>query len=152
MTDDDMYRRSAARVLADAQKTIDADAFVDDDDAELVLDRKAVAARLLELLPPADDGEPVTAEWLLAVGGEQLEDTVKPHGDPSNPNHRFLKVRLGPFNWFTNLWSSDGEGRYAATYLLKYNGACLGSSPDLTRNQFRHLCAALGITLTEPQS
>ncbi len=112
-------------------------------DAAIVLQRALLADR------SPDGREPVTADWLLAVGGERKEDTVKPYGDPSNPNHRFPKVRFGPFLWYASLWVNDVNGGAEATYCLKYDGACLGVSPDLTRDQFRYLCAGLGVPLME---
>lgn len=91
----------------------------------------------------ADNAEPVTAEWLLSIGGEKVGDIRKPF-DSEGDCGTWPKVQYGPFIWHTNLWVSNGDGTYTATYFLKFAGACLGSSPELTRGQFRHLLAALG--------
>lgn len=99
----------------------------------------ATARRLLELLPPADDGEPVTADWLLAVGfvshqsGLGIVHLPLPSGG-SLAWHQ-------PAPWFgrpEHCWTltdRDADGVYL---------------PDLpTRGHVRRLCAALGIELKE---
>jgi hypothetical protein len=96
---------------------------------------------------PTDGGESVTTEWLVEMGGRITSWSLKPYGDKDNPAHRYPTVKFGPFVWYTNLWTGHLDGTYTATFSLKYQGACLGSSPELTRDQFRHLCAGLGVDL-----
>jgi hypothetical protein len=93
---------------------------------------------------PHDGHLSVDADWLLAVGGEKVEDTRKPF-DEAGECGTWPKVKYGPFVWYTNLWVSNGDGTYTPTYFLKYGGVCLGSSPELTRDKFRHLCRGLGV-------
>jgi len=64
MTEDDLYRRSACLVLAEAEAVIAGYDHLtgDREEVQKALDRKATAKRLLELLPPADDdGKPFDA-------------------------------------------------------------------------------------------
>ena len=93
---------------------------------------------------PHDGLLPVDADWLLAAGGIKLDDTRRPFDDDAR-HQTWPKVKYGPFVWYTNLWCGHEDGTYTATYFLKYGGACLGSSPELTRDQFRHLCLGLGV-------
>ena len=93
---------------------------------------------------PEDDHLPVDADWLLAAGGEKVKDIRKPFDDDGKYG-TWPVVEYGPFVWYTNLWTGHADGTYTATYFLKYGGACLGASPELTRGQFRHLCLGLGV-------
>ena len=63
MTEDDLYRRSAGLVLAEAESVIAGYDHLtgDREEVQKALDRKATAKRLIELLPVADDGKPFDA-------------------------------------------------------------------------------------------
>lgn len=93
-----------------------------------------------------DDGEPVTAEWLKAVGFVPLTyepaGTVGPLRWPTRPDERGLSWHPAsdrPEVWVYSDTDSDGIG-----------SAYLPDQP--TRGHVRRLCACLGITITETQS
>lgn len=72
---------------------------------------------------PADDGEPVTEEWLLAAGF-----TVNPLRD---------RLEVGPAQWWHFANCVLGIDHHTGFWTLP------------TRGHVRRLCAALGIPLTE---
>lgn len=87
-------------------------------------------------LHPADDGEPVTEDWLRSVGfvtdGEyiayfRLRSASWGHID-SHLRHTNVAVR-----WMDRTWNANG----------------LGCRPCETRGDLRRLCNALGITLKD---
>jgi len=96
------------------------------DEARFML---AVSTRLLELLPPDDDGEPLTDLWL---------NDLSAHGF----DHKGHTVEIGPLEFEPHASEAGG----AVTL-----------HPDTprvqrvlsTRGCVRRLCQALGVTLTE---
>ena len=93
-----------------------------------------LAHRLLELLPPADDGEAVTADWIMKV--------LPPAGSPAPGclTSAVYETPIARLSWVRHEHSLS---------------VCLGTSTvhwwnGMTRSQFRRLCAAIGITLQEP--
>lgn len=132
MTDDDALRIKAKSWLAAA------DAFLPGPPggslAPLIDDGVKFARRLLELLPPADDGEPVTADWYASAGGRTADDgtlsIALPGGEVSMVFYPFGVTTATPQVW---LWTRCGA-------LLDVGN---------TRGHVRRLCTALGIPLTE---
>lgn len=91
--------------------------------------------RLLDRLPPADDGEPVTADWLRAVGFVKWGD-------------RGSMIR------FHRTWQPDHDDSIEVNAAHQWaeieHGFDVVRVPNIsTRGHVRRLCAALGITLTE---
>jgi len=91
----------------------------------------------------ADDAEPVTEEWLRAMGAEQVdslaEHWVIAHKHPAfsvfyYPHGETLRLQ-------TNNLDFDGKTSFGGCHIVT-------DSP--TRGQVRRLCAALGITLPPP--
>lgn len=102
---------------------------------DYVSDLRACRTRLLDLLPPADDGELVTAVWVRMVFGllrhDQDNDIIGPFGKlQAGLSYKGDKITV----WLNGvpLWTQGVE-----------------STATLTRGQFRKLCAALGIPLKE---
>ena len=111
----------------------------------------AAARRLLELLPPADDGEAVTADWLESVGfvDDSDIDFVRSHHGPQaealyapseNGTMRFGVANMTGDEWWFYLLGGDG-----------YDGSEDSVTPVRTRGRVRQVCEALGITLKEPK-
>lgn len=94
----------------------------------------AVASKLLEELPPADDGESVSRDWLMSVG-------FKPEdGDPSSSS--WLVIDNGVYE------ITRGDTSWMLCEKLDTDIVTL---PDVkTRGHVRRLCAAMRITITEP--
>lgn len=142
MTDDEL-RAAAERVAGNA-----ADVLTTLRDVSLpaslrmATDCAAVCARLLELLPPADDGEPVTEEWLKAVGGERHKGW-QPKSLTTLDYYEFVVNPSGSNELSVSVWA-NGDGWWLDTQ---------DDEPDLdgpiTRGHVRRLCSALGIPLTE---
>ena len=93
-------------------------------------DSVSIAARLLELLPPADDGERITGSWLYSLSGDGFQ-------------HMGWGVRFGcnEFEWHSE--EVGGPSTLVPAYLGK------GAKEMTVRGDVRRLCAALGIHLTE---
>lgn len=90
MSDDDICRRIAEGMLASAEAKIQDPEFVDSNDAEKWLHRKAVAKRLLELLPAAGDGDgmPFNA-WSFLRDVLRRGAQIERECDPSQGYERF---------------------------------------------------------------
>jgi hypothetical protein len=99
----------------------------------------ASARRLLELLPPADDAEPVTGDWLKAVGGEPL-DADGTEFEMGDGCYGFVlrDFSIGP-KWYACYISGD-----------QFDGSETYLAAVPTRYHVRRLAMALGIALTEP--
>jgi hypothetical protein len=113
-------------------------------DAQALLDSFALAvARAYLAEHPADDGEPVTAEWLKAVGFTERakerpgDDRVLVSPEGETCHHVFWSENRDGYDH--NAWF------YGDDYLRAVN---LLDQP--TRGHVRRLCQALGVTLTEP--
>ncbi len=99
-------------------------------DADVRLAR-AVATRLLELLPVAGDDEPITDLWLNSLSG---------HGW----DHKGHTIDIGPLEFEPHAFESGGPVTlHADTPRVKRILS--------TRGCVRRLAAALGITLKEPK-
>ncbi len=94
------------------------------------MDREAYARRLLELLPPEDDGEVVTRAWLAACGFKSVPSSTGPEYDDDMEKDRL------------SLWDFNGEYWVISS---------LDHFKLTTRGHVRRLCAALGVTLQEPK-
>lgn len=94
----------------------------------------ATARRLLDLLPPADDGEAVTAEWLMSVGIYKYRGEYVADAEVGYDNHTYGICSPNAYGWA--VFDSMGGGK-----------ASIGCLP--TRGHVRRLCAALGIQLME---
>ncbi len=102
---------------------------------------QGVSRRLLELLPPADDGEIVALEWLQAAGrriGEGYRNGV------AALYAEFVIHANSGIGLNFNVWC-DGGGYWFDTD--DDETGIMGGA--VTRGHVRRLCAALGITLTE---
>lgn len=96
----------------------------------------AVATRLLELLPPADDATPVTADWLKAVGFVLEDGVFIREQDIGYDCHVVGLMTENATEW--DLYDSFGSGE---------NKVSAFALP--TRGHVRRLCQAIGINLTE---
>ena len=90
-----------------------------------------IGQRLLELLPPPDDAEPITAEWLQAVGFERGDKFETLSIDLIEGNMLHYSPTLG---WW---WLSAKHGDKVSA----------GMQP--TRAHVRQLCASFGTKLKE---
>jgi len=99
-------------------------------------DAEAVATRLLELLPPADDATPVTADWLKAVGFVLEDGVFIREQDIGYDCHVVGLMTENATEW--DLYDSFGSGE---------NKVSAFALP--TRGHVRRLCQAIGINLTE---
>ena len=103
------------------------------------MDKEAYSRRLLELLPPADGNQPVTAEWLKAVGFLNEDDD-----EPT-----FWTVTFDDLNPAFTIDVDPSSTRHAGS---------IGEAEDMiswphdivSRQQVRDICRALGVTLQEP--
>lgn len=109
-------------------------------DADVRLAR-AVAKRLLELLPPADDGQPVDAEWLKAVGFLN-EDADEP---------TFWTVTFEDLNPAFTI-DVDPESTTHSGWIGEAEDYITWPHDIVSRAQVRDICRALGVNLTEPKS
>lgn len=133
MTDSEL-REAAERVQAWSRfMTFGVNSFTTKNQMAEAMD--AVASKLLEILPPADDGESVSREWLVSVG-------FKPEdGDPSSTawlviDNGVHEITQGDTSWM----------------LCEKLDTDIVTLPDVkTRGCVRRLCAALGITIKEPK-
>lgn len=132
MTDDELRMKAEAWI----ESVEMVNGLLEDAGVGPLEDGAAFARRLLDLLPPPDDGEPVTAEWLKAVGADHLEDSGE------------WVILFNDLNVAVTLtqqdrcWSLElGHGDFSS-----------GNWPHdiVCREQLRHICRALGIPLTEP--
>lgn len=105
------------------------------DEARFML---AVSTRLLELLPPADDVEAVTAEWLKAVGFEFTED-----------DKYVAEKEVGYDSHVVGVSTPNGIGWDVYDSFDDGNTVSIGELT--TRGHVRRLCQALGVNLTEPK-
>jgi len=104
-------------------------------DADVRLAR-AVATRLLELLPPADDATLVTVEWLKDVGFVCEDGVFIREQDIGYDCHVVGLMTENATEW--ELYDSFGSGE---------NKVSAFALP--TRGHVRRLCQAIGINLTE---
>lgn len=104
------------------------------------LDREAYARRLLELLPPADDGKEVTAEWLKAVGfiNEDEDETT------------FWTVLFDDLNPAFTIDVDTASTRHAG-WIGEAEDDISWPHDICNRGQVRDICRALGVTLQEPK-
>lgn len=91
-----------------------------------------VGLRLDLVLPPADDTEPVTDEWLRAVGFR-----------PKNFLYFNSTSGLSVAAWNHGPWLVFIDGRWC---LIAQGGVCEGLADQPTRGDVRRLCAALNMT------
>ena len=135
--ENDLYRAMAERIVRSKESGFSLWPGAGHE-AELAYDAEAeaVAARLLELLPPADDGEAVTAEWLKAVGFSH---------DGQNWS---IGVQIGYDCHEQGICSPNAIG-WDVFNTSQKETVGIGGLP--TRGHVRRLCAALGITLQEPK-
>jgi hypothetical protein len=115
-------------------------AFLDGRERMSDVDRHhlASARRLLELLPPSDSNEPVTAEWLKAVGFLN-EDADEP---------TFWTVLHNDLN---PAFTIDVDEKYGSSGFIGEAEDYIHWPHDIvSRAQVRDICRALGIQLTEP--
>ena len=91
-----------------------------------------VARWLLDLLPPADDGEPVTSRWLIAAGGERAGEPIA------------FPCKVGRLLYFPG----DANQYIPAECRLEQGDESVLLLKPRTRGEFRRLCAALEITLS----
>lgn len=130
--------RAAAQRLRDYAASPDSEIY--GSDVPVLID--VVTQGLLSLLPPADDGEPVTNAWLRSVG---FQETGKGVGVLAVLTVDDSPVRL--HRWLEN-WIGGSERLWVY--------ACIGQAADRvsvpspqTRGDVRRLAAVLGITLKE---
>lgn len=116
---------------------------------------EAIARRLLELLPPADGGEPTDEAWLRAVGMIDPELDCGPskehYGDRvvalDVPCEDGMGSRLGfmyseghdGWSWWACLTSGDG-----------FDGSHDYLCPVPTRDHVRRFCRVFNVNLKEP--
>lgn len=118
---DDELRKACERI---ADSVTDGFDPWDGDEQKYDADAEAVARRLLELLPPADDDTAVSDGWLRSVG--------------------FVKVTANE-----TIFAKNGvQLRFHNGGWSFYLNGVLYPNRD-TRGHVRRLCAALGIHLTE---
>lgn len=105
--------------------------------------REALAKRFLELLPPADEGEPITRDWLRSFGvfGNDADDEYETVADIGDGLH--------------TIWGTPGEEVTHLGYSFKddtaYLCCCLGNEekeiivlgPRKTRGEMRLLLRAV---------
>ena len=100
-----------------------------------------LARRLLELLPPADDKEPVTEEWLKAVGFLNEDDDEPTFWTVTfNDLNPAFTIDVDPSSTRHAGWIGEAED-----YIPWPHDIC-------DRQQVRDICLALGVTLQEPKS
>ena len=95
-----------------------------------LVDRATRLARHILAALPADDGEPVTADWLRACGWEPTE-------------YRYFRVWIHRATRSAPVEVDETGGRFA----LKVNANCVAR--DATRGHVRRLFAALAVPLVE---
>lgn len=138
---DDELRKAAESLATMAEHSLDEIEKwgPDPDDDEVLTDimqEKAVARRLLEPLPPTDDGELVTAKW--------VQDVLPPQGSPHPGSVASCAIR-GPIcdvSWVE--WERAELGVFIGGQSLVW--------PCMTRSEFRSLCRGLRIPLPEPKA
>jgi hypothetical protein len=94
---------------------------------------------------PADDDEPITADWLRSVGAKEVDLSWRNDQFSTHlPAYVFGNGRFGVWGheaaWSMYLLNADG-----------FDGQEEHVTAVRTRGQLRRLCAALGITLTQEQ-
>lgn len=112
---------------------------------------QAMSRRLLELLPPADDGEALTADWLLAVGFVP---------DPQDVSALQLPLVKEPYPSFLSVSADPGHPNDGGEVAFQSEDPAdarfwefiVASDPDRvrTRGHVSRLAAALGFPLKEP--
>jgi hypothetical protein len=100
---------------------------------------KIAARRLIELLPPADDGDAVTAEWLKAVGFlNEDEDEPTFYTVLFDDLYPAFTIDVDPASTKHAGWIGEAEDNVSWPHDI------------CGRGQVRDICRALGITLQEP--
>ncbi len=136
LSDDDL--RATLAVYAAEVKTEDYE-HLPDHERKKFKTLHHMFTRLHELLPPADGKQPVTAEWLKAVGFLNEDDD-----EPT-----FWTVTFDDLNPAFTIDVDPSSTRHAGW---------IGEAEDYTpwphdicdRQQVRDICRALGVTLQEP--
>ena len=104
---------------------------------------RRVAAAMLELLPPADDTEIVTEEWLRSIGFVEYSRT-----EFSNPTVSAANLKLGRMTWrATGCTRSPNGGEPDWVRWFYFGKADVLDGNDSTRGDVRRLLEALGVAV-----
>jgi hypothetical protein len=85
----------------------------------------------------SEDAEPITRDWMIAVGGEPIIVGARfAFGECQNNHMADLVVR------------DDGNGRFEFEIETENPDSWIKLPPAETKSKFRRLCEPLGIVLT----